>query len=214
MRLSTVLLAVLVPLAAGADWPCWRGPDHNGISKETHWKDTWPAGGPTISWRANVGTGFSAVAVANGRLHALGNADDQDTVVCLDAITGKELWKHSYDASLDPKAFEGGPTSTPAIDGDRVYTLSRRGDLFCFDAANGKVIWNKNIATDTDQRVPGWGLSGSPIVHEDLLLLNVGDAGLAHRQDHRQGRVEFRAQGRRLFVAGAVPQRRRMVRHF
>ena len=80
--------------------------------------------------------------------------------VCLDAVTGKEIWKHSYDAPRDPKAFEGGPTATPAVDGNRVYTLSRRGDLFCFDAATGKVVWSKNVATDLDQRVPSWGTVG------------------------------------------------------
>lgn len=180
MRLFALvaLLAVAAPIDA-ADWPCWRGPQHNGISTETQWHNTWPATGPTISWRGNVGTGFSAVAVSNGKLYSLGNTDDQDTVYCLDALTGKPIWKHSYEAARDPKAFEGGPTATPAVDGDRVYTLSRRGDLFCFDAATGKVIWSKNIANDFDQRVPGWGFAGSPIVHENLLLINAGDAGLA-----------------------------------
>jgi outer membrane protein assembly factor BamB len=207
MRLSA--LATMFALAASvgaADWPCWRGPDHTGISKETHWRDSWPAAGPPIAWRANVGTGFSAVAVSGGRLYTLGNTDDQDTVYALDALTGKQIWKHSYDAPRDPKAFEGGPTSTPAVDGDRVYTLSRRGDLFCFDAPTGKIIWSKNIATDTDQRVPGWGLSGSPIVHENLLLLNVGDAGLA--LDKLTGKVVWTSERKDAGYSSPLPFRR------
>ncbi len=205
--LLTGLAALTMPfMAASADWPCWRGLDHNGISTETQWRDTWPATGPRIVWRANVDTGFSAVALAAGKLYTLGNTDDRDTVYCLDALTGKQIWKHSYDAARDPKAFEGGPTATPAVDGDRVFTLSRLGDLFCFDAATGKIIWSKNIATDADQRVPGWGLAGSPIVHENLLLLNVGDAGLA--LDKLTGKVVWTSERKDAGYSSPVPFRR------
>jgi outer membrane protein assembly factor BamB len=202
----TVLLALAVPLAAAAaDWPCWRGPNHNGVSAETGWRDAWPAGGPPVAWRAAVGTGFSAVAVSRGRVYTLGNADDKDTVYCLDAATGKPVWKHSYDAPRDPKAFEGGPTATPAVDGDRVYTLSRQGDLFCFDAATGAVVWSKNIATETDQRIPGWGLAGSPVVHEDLLLLNLGDAGVA--LEKATGKVVWNSERKDAGYSSPVPVR-------
>jgi outer membrane protein assembly factor BamB len=204
MRSSAVavLLAMVAPMTA-ADWPCWRGPDHNGISKESNWNDTWPGTGPPILWRANVGAGFSSMAVAGGRLYTLGNTDDHDTVVCLDATTGKEVWKHSYDAPRDAKNFEGGPTSTPAVDGNRVYTFSRHGDLFCLDTADGKLIWSKNVATDLDQRVPSWGLSGSPIVHDELLLLNVGDAGLA--LDKSSGKIVWQSERKDAGYSSPVP---------
>src|SRR5436305_5508767 len=146
MRPFATLLIVLTPLAARADdWPCWRGPNHNGISAETGWLDDWPKDGPPVAWRASVGIGFSTVAVSNGRLYTLGNAEDKDTVYCLDAVTGKQLWTHSYDAPRDPNNFEGGPTATPTADGNRVYTISRQGDLFCFDAITGKAVWSQNI---------------------------------------------------------------------
>src|SRR6516225_11789311 len=135
---TLIIVAVFIPILSAADWPCWRGPNHNGISVESLRDATWPAGGPRIAWRTRVGTGFSAVAVSDGRLYTLGNSDDQDTVYCLDAVKGKKVWKYSYDAPRDPKAFEGGPTATPAVDGGRVYSLGRRGDLLCLDAANGK----------------------------------------------------------------------------
>jgi outer membrane protein assembly factor BamB len=206
-RPLAILIAILIPLVAtAADWPCWRGPNHNGISKETQWRDTWPAGGPPIAWRANVGAGFSTVAVSNGRLYTIGNTDDRDIVYCLDPVIGKEIWKHTYDAARDPKFFEGGPTSTPAVDGNRVFTLSRRGDLFCFDAADGKVVWTKNIATVTDQRIPDWGLSGSPIVHDDLLLLNVGDAGIA--LEKATGKVVWSSERKDAGYSSPMPFRR------
>ncbi len=166
-----------------ADWPHWRGPDRNGISRETGWLDHWPANGPPVAWKAKVGAGFSSVAVASGRLYTMGHANDHDTVWCLDTATGKVLWQHAYPADLGDKYFEGGTTGTPTVEGDRVFTLSRWGDVFCFEATTGKIVWSKNVQQETGLPVPGWGFSGSPLVHEKLLVLNVGDAGLALDKD-------------------------------
>jgi outer membrane protein assembly factor BamB len=109
----------------------------------------------------------------------MGHADGQDTVWCLDEESGKVLWQHSYPAELGDKFFEGGTTGTPTVAGARVFTLSRWGDAFCFEAASGKVIWSKNVQKETGVRIPDWGFSGAPLLHENLLVLNVGDAGLA-----------------------------------
>jgi outer membrane protein assembly factor BamB len=58
-------------------------------------------------------------------------------VFCFDAVSGKPVWKHSYPAELGDKYYEGGTTGTPTFDGDRLYWLSRWGDLFCFEAGLG-----------------------------------------------------------------------------
>ena len=200
----TVLVLSLTVLAD--DWPHWRGPNRNGISAEAGWLDAWPDGGPPIAWRATVGTGFSCVVVSQGRLYTLGNAGDKDTVYCFDAATGRPQWQHTYEAPRDANLFEGGPTATPAVDGGRVYTLSRQGDLFCFDAATGKVVWSKNVAQETDQRVPGWGLAGSPLVHGDRLLLNLGDAGVA--LDKTSGKVLWNSAIKDAGYSSPVPFRR------
>jgi len=165
--------------ASADDWPQWRGPNHNGISAETRWRDRWDPNGPPILWKAKVGTGFSSFAAASGRVYTMGHLENQDAVFCFDAATGKEIWRHSYFADLGDKYFDGGTTGTPTVDGGRVFTFSRWGDLFCLDAASGKVIWSRNIQKDAHARVPTWGFSGSPIVHENLLMLNAGEAGMA-----------------------------------
>jgi len=172
-------IAALAAPGYADDWPRWRGPHGTGITDESGWLDRWPDAGPTIAWNAEVGTGFSSVVVAEGRAYTMGNADETDTVWCLDASTGATLWKHGYDAPLDPNLFEGGPTATPTIAGDRVYTSSRWGDVFCFDAATGEVAWTVNVHESAGVRVPGWGFAGSPVVYGDLLLLNAGDSGVA-----------------------------------
>jgi len=178
---SVVLVALLFLIGPGAraeDWPNWRGPSRNGISAESDWT-AWGDGGPKTAWRAQVGVGFSSIVVADGRVFTVGFADDADTVVCLDADSGKEIWKHTYPSELGDKFFEGGTTGTPTVDGDRVYFLSRWGDLFCFGSADGKVIWNTNIQKEHGLRLPAWGFGGAPLVHDNLLILSAGESGLA-----------------------------------
>lgn len=161
-----------------ADWPNYRGPMQNGISEETQWRKDYGTQSPPVLWRASVGVGFSSM-VANGtRVYTMGHQEGQDYIQCIDASNGKSIWKHSYESDLDDRFFEGGPTSTPTLDGDRVYALARHGDLFCLDAQTGELRWHKNLANDEEVRVPGWGFAGSPVVVGDHLLLNVGSAGM------------------------------------
>ncbi len=162
-----------------ADWYRWRGPSLNGISSEKNWQTTWPAEGPKQLWKSSVGTGFSSVSISDGRLFTMGNENENDSVFCLDAKTGKEIWKHSYPCKLDPKYYEGGPSVTPTVDGKNVFTLSRKGDLFCLEATSGKVVWSKNLANDLGAEIPTWGFAGSPLVEKNHLILNVGSAGTA-----------------------------------
>jgi outer membrane protein assembly factor BamB len=206
VSIGMALAAAAPPRASAGDWPCWRGPARNGISAETGWLDRWPAEGPRVLWKASVGTGFSSFAVAGGRAYTLGNADTTDTVFCLDAETGKVLWSHAYPSDLGDRYFEGGPTSTPAVDGGRVYTVGRWGDAFCFDAATGKVVWSKNIVQETGLPAPGWGLAGSPVVHGDLLLLNAGEAGLA--LEKATGRVVWKSAAKEPGYSTPLPVRR------
>ncbi|MBI3874800.1 MAG: PQQ-like beta-propeller repeat protein [Verrucomicrobia bacterium] len=161
------------------DWPCFRGPDHNGMSKETGLATQWPASGPKQLWRATVGLGFSSVVVSDGRAAATGHAGDKDTVWCFDAATGSVLWSHPFAAPLGDKFFEGGCTGTPTFDGKFLYHLSREGDLFCFDAATGSIVWQKQLVKEEGFTKPEWGFASSPLVEGDLLIVNAGDAGTA-----------------------------------
>jgi len=177
---------------AASDWARWRGPDLNGISSETGWQAKWPDDGPKRLWKARVGTGFSSVSVANGKVYTLGNSgrgrgDEKDTVFCFDAATGKQIWSHAYEARLDPKYYAGGPSGTPTVDGDRVYTLGKRGQLICLGAADGHVIWQKNVAEEMKAKHPTWGFAGSPLVIGDTLFVNVGARGTA--LDKKTGKI-------------------------
>ena len=203
LALSSLLL--VATRTDAADWPQWRGPDRNGISKEKGWQDTW-SGEPKIAWKAKVGLGFSSFVIADGRVFTLGHDNDKDTVWAFDAATGKELWKHSYPADIGAKYYEGGTTGTPTISGDRLYALSRWGDMFCFEAATGKIIWSKNVQTETGARIPDWGFTGAPLVHENLVVLNVGDAGLA--LDKNTGKIIWQSAKKPAAYSTPLPVKR------
>ena len=178
------------------DWPHWRGPRHNGISNEVNWQSNWPAGGPKILWRASVGTGFSSMSVSEGRVYTMGNTgkkgdkkekEHKDIVYCLNAITGREIWRHEYTCRLDPQHYEGGPSATPTVYGKVVYTLSKAGDVFCLSSTVGKVIWHRQLARELGIKPPRWGFAGSPLVVGQRLILNAGTNGVA--LDKMTGRV-------------------------
>ncbi|MEO8428987.1 MAG: PQQ-binding-like beta-propeller repeat protein [Verrucomicrobiota bacterium] len=177
--LAILLVHTLTSRVVAEDWFRWRGPNLDGISTEKSWSTAWAKEGPKQLWRASVGTGFSSVSVSKGRVFTLGNQNETDTVYCIDANTGASGWTNSYPCPLDPQYYEGGPHSTPAVDGDFVYTLSKRGHLFCFEAANGKIVWQTNLLEQLGVIKPRWGFAGSPLVEGNLLLLNVGNAGTA-----------------------------------
>ncbi len=164
---------------SAADWPHWRGPNHDGISTETGWQAVWPPQGPRRLWKAEVGTGFASVSVSAGRVLTVGNESNQDTIYCFAAESGEELWRYSYRHGRDAKYYEGGPSATPTVDGDRVYTLSKRGEVHCLDARTGVVLWQRDLPEELDVKAPTWGFAGSLYVTGDLVVLNVGEAGTA-----------------------------------
>jgi outer membrane protein assembly factor BamB len=159
----------------------------NGISSEKGWQAQWPAEGPKQLWKASVGTGFSSFSVSDGRVYTMGNRTNTDWVFCLEAKTGEVVWGHSYPCPLDPRNFEGGPCATPTVADGRVYTFSRKGDLFCLDAAKGTVVWSKNLNRELGLEIPTWGCASSALVEGAMVVVNMGSAGVA--LDRKSGKV-------------------------
>jgi outer membrane protein assembly factor BamB len=126
-------------------------------------------------WTAKVGAGYAGPAVADGRVFVSDRlADDNlERVLCVDADTGKELWKHQYEAPYSI-SYPLGPRATPTVDGDRVYVLGAVGHLFCFNAKNGKVIWQKHLPTDFGTEIPAWGTAAAPLVDGDQVIVLAG----------------------------------------
>lgn len=201
-----VTLLACTPLARALDWPRWRGPAIDGISKETGWQAQWPQGGPKRLWEGKVGVGYSSFSVSQGRVYTMGNVKEIDTVFCFDAESGKELWKHEYPCtSKDPNGYHG-TRCTPTVDGDRVYTVSREGHFFCLDAAKGSVLWSKAFQKDFGSKPPTWGYAGSPLIEKDWVLYEVGagDASVV-AFDKKTGAVAWKNGGDGAGYASLIP---------
>ncbi len=200
MRARTALVAGVAALTLGsavADWPQWRGPERNGISTETGWfKEGATA---RTAWEAAVGSGYSSVAVLNGKLYTMGNQANTDAVFCLDAVKGSAFWKFEYPCQAGGYP---GARSTPAVDGQRVYTLSREGHVFCFDAGTGTVVWKRELQKDPGAKPPTWGFAGSPVVAGQMILFNVGSGGTA--LDKATGKILWTSGAAGASYASAV----------
>jgi outer membrane protein assembly factor BamB len=178
--LASVCLCSLLPATApalagddaGVDWPGWRGPAHDGVSTETGWS---PVSRDEPLWTKHIGFGHSSFAVANGRLYAMGYDLERklDVVYCLDPQTGEEQWTHTYPAEHWNEGHDGGTCTTPTVDGDTIYTSNREGKLFALRADTGSVLWSHEMQPELGVTPPRWGFSGSPVVVDDMIVMNV-----------------------------------------
>ena len=191
---AVVVLLFALPLLA-ADWPHWRGPDRNDVSKETGLLKSWPKAGPKLLWTFdNAGIGFSGPAIVGERLYTLGGRGDDEVLFALDIKTGKEVWSIKV-GPLFTNAWGDGPRSTPTVDGDAVYALASRGDLVCVEAATGKKRWQLNLEKDLEGGVPYWGYAESPLVDGDRLICTPGgDKGTFAALDKKTGKVAWRSK--------------------
>lgn len=190
------------PLAHDAvqrDWPAFLGPSHNATSDETRLLKTWPDAGPTLVWDMKIGEGYATPVVQGDRLVFFHRMNDTAVVDCLHPSTGKRHWQFTYpDDYQDRYGFNGGPRSSPVIDGNRVYTLSAGGVLHCLNLADGHVVWKRDITADYKVGRGYFGVGSTPLVEGDRLIVQVGADGgpCVVALDKRTGREIWRAGDR------------------
>jgi len=155
-------------------WPNWMGPNHDGISTETGWSHDWPEDGLRVLWTKELGTGFSSFSIVGGLAYSMSHRSGKETVWCLDAETGDEVWTHSYPALLNPNLYDGGPGSTPTVHADMVFTLSVDGRLIGFQRTSGEVAWEVDLQQELEVRMHEWGFNASPYILGNQLLLECG----------------------------------------
>lgn len=177
LRSSLMLsLCLIAGVASAADWPQFRGPNRDGISPETAVLKSWPASGPKVLWKAPVGEGYSQVVSVKGRLYTLAQQGQEQVALAFDSATGKRLWRTRIDREYNDGQGDG-PRSTPTVDGELVYVLSAHGKLAALRTANGQPAWQHDLRAEFGANPPGWGVSTSPLVEGNLLVVNVGGSG-------------------------------------
>jgi len=172
-----IVSVIALNAQSSVDWPQWRGPDRNGISKETGLLSQWPRSGPPVAWSAAMlGAGYGSIAVQGDRVYVQGMRNRQSVVSTLNRADGKLVWVRILGPAGDNDRGPG-PRSTPTIDGDRVYVLSETGDLACLRVADGSVIWQRNILKEFRGDNPYWLLSESPLIDGNNVIVTPGGRG-------------------------------------
>jgi len=187
-----ILILIVTPPVRADDWPQWMGPRRDGVWREAGVVKAIPAGGLPVKWRVEVKGGYSGPAVANGRVYLtdyertageLANAPNDRTllagrerILCLDAASGRLLWKHEYDCPY-AISYASGPRCTPTVADGKVYVLGAEGNLTCLDALTGRLIWAKDFKKDYAAPTPIWGFCGHPLVDGRQLICLVGGEG-------------------------------------
>jgi len=162
------------PALAAEGWVQWRGPNRDGRSAEHGLLQEWPSDGPRLLWQASgAGNGYSSFSAAGGRLFTQGARAGTEYVMAFDATTGSKIWETARGRRFRNDRGDG-PRGTPTIDGDRLYALGGSGDLSCLRAATGDVVWSVNLLDTFGGSNPQWGLSESPLVLGDRVLVNAG----------------------------------------
>ncbi len=166
--------ASTTPGAFSKDYPQFLGPHRNGTVQGIKLARDWSERPPQLLWRQPIGAGWSAFAVVGNSAITQEQRGEHEMVVCYDLMSGQEQWSHSDRDRYEATPAGVGPRATPTIVEDRVYTLGATGILNCLDFATGERIWSEDILYDNDAELASWGMSGSPLILNDLVVVSAG----------------------------------------
>lgn len=177
-KLKGAALAVPPSATAEIGWPQWQGPFRDARAPAGPLRTDWDKNPPKLVWQAPCGGGFSSLAVVGGKVYTLERQGGNERVICLDAATGQLAWSNTYPAhpAGDDRTYDNGPRATPAIDGNRVYTLGGSGVLMCLQMPDApgqkaKVLWFHELY---ESSVPRWGVASSPLIEGNLVIVYGG----------------------------------------
>ena len=195
---SFVFVVITVGTVIADDWPQWRGPDRDGVWKETGIVSRFDKPRLAVRWRVPVSSGYSSPTVADNRVYLtdrLTKPLQKERINCFDAMTGRDIWSYEYECKYGKVGYPAGPRAAVSIDSSRAYALGAVGHLHCLDAATGKVLWKKDPYTDYRVKVPIWGIASAPLIEGDLLIVQIGgrDGACIVALDKVTGREKWRA---------------------
>lgn len=164
---------VLSSNSATNDWPRWRGANFDGVAMQNGIFAENSA--LEIVWKKKLGSGYSAISIANGHAITMFSDGEDDYVISLDANSGDEQWRYRIDTTYPGRdGANPGPVSTPTIDEDRVFAIGPKGQLVALNLKTGKPLWSTHLIDEHHSVRPHWGFTTSPLVFGDLLIVETG----------------------------------------
>ncbi len=209
LTVPALLLALLLCGAAlGDDWPQWRGPQRDGVWRETGLVEKFDTPQIPIKWRAPIGAGYSGPTVAEGRVFVsdrVTEPEQAERVHCFDEQTGKQIWSYRYPRRYEGISYVAGPRAAITIDDGLAYALGAMGDFHCLNAKTGQVVWKKDLLEAYQIRMPNWGIASAPLVDGDLVIVQIGGRGACLVAfDKKTGEERWRALNDRTSYAAPI----------
>lgn len=193
--ISLNLFITVVTLQHADDWPGFRGPHRDGKSAEKGLLDKWPEAGPKLMWTiSDAGAALAGMSITSDKLFTMGQLKDGQYTLCYSLKDGKLIWSKKNGKEFI-NSFGDGPRCTPTLDGDVLYALGSQGDLHCLSQENGSERWKLNILEEFGGENIGWGISESPLVAGDKVIITPGGSGgTMVALDKTSGRTIWRAR--------------------
>jgi len=181
------------------DWPIYRGLDGKGQITDAGIRTNWDEKPPQEIWRHPIGLGWSSFIVVSGLAYTQEQRLEEEAVVCYDAETGNEVWAHTDTTRFSESMGSDGPRATPTFYEGKIYALGATGILNCLDALTGQNIWSTNMLEDAGAQVLTWGMSGSPLIYDNVVVVNAGGSDGANLIAYD------RLTGKKVWSAGDGP---------
>jgi outer membrane protein assembly factor BamB len=163
--------------ARGDDWPQWRGPQRDGVWRESGIIDRFKTAELTPAWKAEIGPGYSGPTVAGESVFVTDRVvspSQQERVHCFDRKTGARRWTHAYPCVYRDVDYALGPRAAVTIADGRAFAFGTMGHAHCLDVKDGRVLWARNLATDFHASINVWGVTTAPLVIGDLVVFQIG----------------------------------------
>jgi outer membrane protein assembly factor BamB len=188
MTVVCCAIATLIPTAFPADWPQFRGPARDNISKEIGLLRQWPAGGPKVLWTVPVAQGYAGAAIVAGRLyhHDYDEAKNEWMVNCRSMTDGKLIWSYREPRVIRPN--HAITRTVPAVDGKYLFSMDPKLGLHCLDAKTGKQRWFKNLVAEYKTAIPPWYNGQNPLMEADRIIVGTGGSAILVAFDKATGK--------------------------
>ena len=188
------------------DWPQWRGNNRDGKWNEPNALKKFETEKLKPKWTAKISSGYTGPTVANGKVFVMDRKVEPvqtERILCLDASNGDHHWTIEYPCKYIAVGYTAGPRASVSVDNGKAYALGAMGNLHCVDVASGEITWKRDLNTEykilastkSENRMPIWGISASPLIYQDLLILHIGgrDGACVVALDKNSGKEKWRA---------------------